>query len=121
MKEFEVGDKVCDPRYGNGIVETIIKDLYLSVFVSFDGRKKPRAYRSGGEDQRFDLIPMLYHGHDLIFDAREPERFYVNLYWNNVVEKEHIKAGLWPFNSKEEAKTHGLKSHKYIKTVEILK
>ena len=121
MKEFEVGDKVCDPRYGNGIVETIDNDLYHPVFVRFEGGKTATAYTVEGREGDSDLTPMLYHGHGLVFEAREPERFYVNLYWNNVVEKELIESGIWLFKSKKEAKTHGLKSHKYIKTVEILK
>ena len=120
MKEFKVGDPVFDLRHGNGVVEEINSD-FCPVFVLFAEKKRAATYTFDGKKNETDLTPMLYHGHNLIFDAREPERFYVNLYWNNVVEKEHIKAGLWPFNSKEEAKTHGLKSNKYIKTVEILK
>ena len=120
MKEFGIGDPVFDLRSGNGTVEKVYSSSFHPVVVRFND-KRTMVYTADGKKNEANITPMLYHGHNLIFESREPERFYVNLYWNNVVEKEHIKAGLWPFNSKEEAKTHELKSHKYIKTVEILK
>jgi len=120
MKEFEVGDKVCDPRYGNGIIETIDNDLYHPVFVRFEGKKTATAYTVEGREGDSDLTPMLYHGHDIIFEAREPERFYVNLYWGDQAKKT-VDCGCL-YSSKKEAQTPPrTNSPRFTKTVEILK
>ena len=70
-KEFKAGDKVSDLRHGNGIVEAINSNSYCPVFVLFPS-KRTEVYMADGRERESDLAPMLYHGHDLIFEAREP-------------------------------------------------
>jgi len=118
-KEFKIGDPVSDPRYGNGIIETIDNDLYHSVFVNFDEKKTATAYTVEGREDETDLIPMLYHGHDLIFEAREPKRVYVHLYWTDA-DKKCIATSI-TYTNYNEAEAEGLKIPGHIKIVEILK
>ena len=115
-KEFKAGDKVSDLRHGNGIVEAINSNSYCPVFVLFPS-KRTEVYMADGRERESDLAPMLYHGHDLIFEVREPKIFYVNLYWDGIGN--HVQTGLL-CSSEEQAKKDMLAYKKnYIKTVEI--
>jgi hypothetical protein len=62
MKEFKVGDKVCDPILGlNGeVIELVSYDAY-PVTVEFENGAW-YTYTSG-YDLTTDALPRLYHGH----------------------------------------------------------
>jgi len=116
IREFKAGAPVSDLRYGNGVVGSIEKGSYYPVVAHFS-KKRTVVYTSEGKDQTDDLRPMLYHGHDLIVEVREPKLFYVNLYWDGTGN--HVHTGLL-CSSEEQAKKDMLAYKKnYIKTVEI--
>jgi len=118
MKEFKAGDKVSDLRHGNGIVEAINSNSYCPVFVLFPS-KRTEVYMADGRERESDLAPMLYHGHDLIFEAREPDKVYVHLYWTDA-DKKCIATSI-AYTNYNEAEANGLKIPGHIKIVEILK
>ena len=119
IREFKAGDKVSDLRHGNGIVEAINSNSYCPVFVLFPS-KRTEVYMADGRERESDLTPMLYHGHDIIFEAREPERFYVNLYWGDQTKKT-VECGFL-YSSKKEAQAHPRTNlPRFVKTVVILK
>jgi hypothetical protein len=71
---FKVGDKVFDLRYGNGVVTDITDNRYYSINVSFENIFNN--YLNDGKSFEKDLLPILYHGHDLIVEVKEPEYEY---------------------------------------------
>jgi len=89
MKEFKVGDKVWSPVNGNGEVLPFILSKHTNppypIRVKF--QKFPEhtvTYTVDGKFDKDNPAPTLFHGHDLILEAREPKRVWVNLYWDKV-------------------------------------
>lgn len=74
MKEFKVGDKVFDLRFGNGVV-TSTKDWDCDdcVTVKFQSVEWFKTYSMKGKAFSDYKFPTLYHGHDLIVEVKEPE------------------------------------------------
>lgn len=81
MKEFKVGNKVFDLRFGNGHVERIEDKTTLCVFCAFDNGLAD-SYTMGGLAGLNHKFNMLYHGHDLIVEVKEPEYEYQILFKN---------------------------------------
>jgi len=82
MKEFKVGDKVFDLRFGNGVVEQMFDAGMYDIRVKF-GDSADGFYHANGKDSEDDLAPILYHGHDLIVEVKEPEYEWQVAFKNN--------------------------------------
>lgn len=99
-KPFKVGDKVFDLRFGNGIVmANSIKNAY-SVEVRFEDGETC-CYIPNGKSYVEHATAMLYHGHDLVVEVKEPvyeyqfigkdvyNRFYLTKQWYSDYDKIH--------------------------------
>lgn len=60
-KEFKVGDKVFDLRYGWGVVESIIYDDSYPIKVSYMYGKIFTSYEIDGKDLTRSINPILSH------------------------------------------------------------
>lgn len=69
-KEFKVGDKVFDLRYGNGEVVKIVERTCFSIICKFDYCNA--FYTPDGKTDLHRVKRILYHGHDLIVTVKEP-------------------------------------------------
>jgi hypothetical protein len=72
-KEFKVGCKVFDLRYGNGKVTNISEGLLV---CKFEGLESSCTYSIDGFAFHKQVCPMLYHGHDLTVEIKEQEFSY---------------------------------------------
>jgi hypothetical protein len=68
LKEFKVGDKVCDPvRFGNGVVTHIYESghgrLNNNLLVVTFTVGNTWSYSVQGFNSLSDTLPSLYHGH----------------------------------------------------------
>jgi hypothetical protein len=116
MKEFKPGDKVWDPRYGNGFVQeecradehTHTDCLYpVSVYFMDYGRQKVKKmirYTEDGKEYTNSVHPVLFHGHDLILKPVAPQKVWVNVYWDSNV-KHFFFGGLY-YHEEERAKQY---------------
>jgi hypothetical protein len=82
MKEFKVGDKVWNPVYGNGVVKTLRPQSAYPVRIFFAKWVTVTSFTEEGKHLASNVAPTLFHGHDLILEAREPKRVWVNVYWD---------------------------------------
>lgn len=72
MKEFKVGDKVFDLRYGNGVVTEENGTNCAPLRVLFNNGLTELLARNG-KSSYSSKYPILYHGHDLVVTVSEPE------------------------------------------------
>jgi hypothetical protein len=117
-KEFKVGDKVWSPSYGNGIVYYDTNNpLEHQIYVTFSDCHCN--FTKEGKLFATDAAPTLFHGRNLVLEAREPEKVWVNIYYDPHLNE--IWGGLL-YDSEENA--HGainIDENKdlYIKTIEL--
>lgn len=85
VKEFEVRDKVWNPRKGKGVVVKVDPSTSspYPVLVDFDG--KLNSYTRDGKEFDSDPNPTLFYGHDCkiideVVPFTAPESVFVNVY-----------------------------------------
>lgn len=72
---FEVGDKVIDLRYGEGIISSIDIAAEYPILVYFDHESEQEVYTKDGKDDHFNPYPSLYHAEGFVPPScDEPER-----------------------------------------------
>lgn len=96
MSKFNVGDKVFDIRYGNGVVAKVVSEQNYPVRVKFDVDDNSNVdgiYTEDGKSDIDQINPLLYLGHDLKVVVKEKEYVYQVLYkragqelWNTSAE-----------------------------------
>lgn len=85
-KNFKPSDPVFDVVKGNGYVSNIRKSLDKTrdvVSVFFENSNSHGHYWMDGRAQSTDLIPSLYHGHNLQVNIKEPAYEYKVVYTNS--------------------------------------
>lgn len=80
-KEFCVGDKVFDLRFGNGEVIDNNYTFHSPIFCKF--YKCKVSYTLNGKYYIDDIFPLLFHGHDLIITVKKLEYEWQVLYKAN--------------------------------------
>lgn len=84
MSKFNVGDKVFDIRYGNGVVVAkVVSEQTYPVIVKFDVDDNINVdgiYTEDGKSDIDQINPLLYLGHDLKVVVKEKEYVYQVLY-----------------------------------------
>lgn len=96
MKEFKVGDKVFDLRFGNGEVVNVGRCVNYAITVNFDNNNKDQ-FTNDGFANISHKWPILYHGHDLevivkkptyeyqfLFKDREEDAFKISSFYNSL-------------------------------------
>lgn len=119
MKEFQVGDKVYDIVFGNGVVKEA--DTYVTVYFSELGNYRYTQEGVGAFEPCTKKA--LYHGHDLkvTVEEKEPNRkkkYWVNLYWNALSEAVVGSEG-YPTEEEAIANIEHYYKEDYIKTVKV--
>lgn len=86
--DFQIGDKVFDPMFGNGIVSKFYDNAFGGILIHFFDYEDSIEYSKSGiltEDEINGIYRTLYHGHDLevIVKEKKPIRYpWVNIKYN---------------------------------------